>query len=205
LLQRETFLAALHDALEDAQGGRGQLVLVAGEAGVGKTARASVHRRRGRARARRRMRRPVRAAAPRARRRRRSALRRWARGAGRPWCTVVRGSDRAPARCTGETVVPPSAAGDGRGLLAAARTRHSGRARPADDAEEPGRFDPPRGRGDGPRRRGIAELRDRGPTLPRRADGRPPRLGVSCGSSVSARGRRRAPRRLASASRRPSV
>src|SRR5262245_58652908 len=38
LLERETLLATLHDALADAEDGTGRLVLVGGEAGVGKTA-----------------------------------------------------------------------------------------------------------------------------------------------------------------------
>jgi hypothetical protein len=38
LLEREPFLAALHDALDASAHGNGRLLLVAGEAGVGKTA-----------------------------------------------------------------------------------------------------------------------------------------------------------------------
>jgi DNA-binding CsgD family transcriptional regulator len=38
LLEREAFLASLRDTLDESRAGRGQLVLVAGEAGVGKTA-----------------------------------------------------------------------------------------------------------------------------------------------------------------------
>jgi DNA-binding CsgD family transcriptional regulator len=38
LLERESFLEALHETLHDVEGGAGRLVLIAGEAGVGKTA-----------------------------------------------------------------------------------------------------------------------------------------------------------------------
>src|SRR5919198_4108551 len=40
LLERDSHLGALREALSEAQQGRGRLVLVAGEAGVGKTALA---------------------------------------------------------------------------------------------------------------------------------------------------------------------
>jgi predicted ATP-dependent serine protease len=38
LLERETVLGALRESLDEARAGRGRLVLVAGEAGVGKSA-----------------------------------------------------------------------------------------------------------------------------------------------------------------------
>ena len=42
LLERDTFLAELERLLADAAAGRGRLVFVGGEAGVGKTLRLSI-------------------------------------------------------------------------------------------------------------------------------------------------------------------